>query len=495
MEPELKKDNANKTKAVAFTLQDWLALAGTLALSAMVVYGFAGWSRLPGLGVTVFTFSGAALTVWRLRGNLRVFKGAVFTVVCALLLALTYALFANEEMRLMNLPVLTAALLTGLYALSSSADALPHGPRALVSLAVRAIKDSVRHMDKPFRGAAALKQDQHKHLKNLGLGLLIAVPVLAVALRLLSSADEVFSDGLSKLLKGLSLEQGTGAAINILLTLGLGLMLFSLIWGIRQPVVPVQDKKTVSLPVLTAAVVLGALIAAYALFVWVQVNYLFGGAKSAAMAGGWAQYARKGFFELVFIGALNIGLMSLTLKKGQRSLLLRLLNGALIFLSALMLLSAARRMILYIEAFGFSLLRLITLWAMAMILSALAAFTVRLLHPDARLFRPLAALALASWVGLNLLSPAALVANWNAKAFIKGSLRSVDTNYLASLGADALPALRRLSENGSMDAAEAIRDLHRRGPSSWYAWSLSETQLVQNTPDKNSLTPSEGADE
>lgn len=495
MEPELKKDNANKMKAIILTLLDWLALAGTLALSAMVVYGFAGWSQVPGLGVTVFTFSGAALTAWRLRGSLHISKGAVFTTVCALLLAMTYTLYANEEMRLMNLPVLTASLLTGLYALSSGADALPYGPRALASLAGRAITDSVRHMDKPFRGVAALKQDQHKSLKNLGLGFLIAIPVLAVALGLLSSADEVFSAGLDQLLKRLSLTQGTDAVINILLTLGLGLALFSLIWGIRQPAVQVQDKKAVSLPVLTAAVVLGALTAAYALFVWVQINYLFGGAKSAAMAGGWAQYARKGFFELVFISALNIGLMSLTLQKGQRSLPLRVVNSALILLSTLILLSAARRMILYIEAFGFSLLRLITLWAMAMILSALIAFTVRLFRPEARLFRPLAALALASWVGLNLLSPAALVARWNADAFIKGSLRSVDTNYLASLGADALPALRRLSENGSKEAEEAIRDLHRRGPSPWYAWSLAEMQLDKGMLDSVLLAPSEGADE
>lgn len=48
------------------------------------------------------------------------------------------------------------------------------------------------------------------------------------------------------------------------------------------------------------------LCALYALFAAVQFIYLFGGREAVAMRGGYAQYARNGFFELVVICALNL---------------------------------------------------------------------------------------------------------------------------------------------------------------------------------------------
>lgn len=483
MELEWKQDAKDKAQKTPFTSKDWIALIAILALSAMIIYGFDNWSRIPGLGMTVFCWAGTGLAVWRLREMLRVSHSAIFMVVCALLLAVTYALYANEEMRILNLPVLVSSLLAGLYALAGGSEALPDGPRHLVSLAGRAVADSIRYINKPFQGIASLQQKQNKHLKSLGLGLIITLPVLVFALGLMSSADEVFSAGLSGFLQGLRFLSVTNTISKALLTLALALVLFSLLWGFRHPIGPAWRKSTVTLPILSGAMLLGTLIIAYVAFVWVQVNYLFGGASSASMAGGWAQYARKGFFELAAIGALNISVMAFTLPKGQCNLLLRILNGLLIVLTALILLSATRRMVLYIQFFGLSLLRLLTLWAMAMILIALIGFTVRLTCPETRLFRPLATLALAAWVALNLLSPAALVAKWNADAFTRGSLKNVDTGYLVSLGADTLPALRRLSEGGYSEADEALHQIYRREPTPWYAWSLAELHLNNVKPD------------
>ena len=58
-------------------------------------------------------------------------------------------------------------------------------------------------------------------------------------------------------------------------------------------------------PWIFSGTLLNALVL-YALFAAVQFEYLFGGAEAAAMEGGWAEYARSGFMQLVIVAAVNL---------------------------------------------------------------------------------------------------------------------------------------------------------------------------------------------
>lgn len=473
MELEWKQVEAVKqAQPVRFAPRDWAALVVTLALAALAVFGFDDARWMPGLGMTALTFAGVGLALFTLRGQMQHSRSARFLLGCGLALALTYSVYDNLVMRLLNLVPMAASLLLGQYNLAGGG--LPEGPLALSRAAGRAVADSLRHVDKPFRALSGLRQEKPGQLKGLGLGLLIAVPLLGIALVLLASADEVFGAGLSGLLRGLRFPAATDAVTDTLLSLALGLCLFSLLWGIRRPQPAAAPRERAGLPALSAGVVLGTLAAVYAAFVWVQLSYLFGGATSAAMAGGWAQYARRGFFELAAIGLLNISVLALTLPRGSGHPVLRALGGALVLLTALILVSAAWRMGLYIQAFGLSLLRLLTLWGMAMILAALIGFSVRLIRPGTALFRPLAAVALAAWVALSALGPAGLVARWNAAAYAQGRLAAIDARYLGRLGADALPVLTRLSQGGLAEADLAVQRLQSERDLPWWAWNLAQ---------------------
>ena len=55
----------------------------------------------------------------------------------------------------------------------------------------------------------------------------------------------------------------------------------------------------------------------YAVFCYIQVRYLFGGIETALLQGGYAQYARSGFFPVSYT---HLSATSMAVSRGRPSL-------------------------------------------------------------------------------------------------------------------------------------------------------------------------------
>lgn len=458
--------------------QDGMLLFPALALGALVGFGFSSIRWIPGLGVTLLGLLFTASGLYAARKRLRWSWGNGLLLIGALLLLCCYGLWANEPMRLLGAPVAAGSLLVALFHLAGRQAGPLHQAGLIRRSFALSLGGLFRYAGLPLRSLKGRSQGSHARLKAIGLGLLMALPLAGLAGLLLAKADQVFStwfSGLSLSLNGTQLAQ---AGWNLAKSLLLGLMAFSLLYRLRhgQPA-DIEPTARAGIAPLSLGIAIAALNLLYLMFAYIQFTYLFGGSQHAAMQGGWAQYARSGFFELVAVALINLGLVMLCSLWHPRHGPLRLLCGLLLALSALILASAARRMALYIAAFGPSLLRLITLWGMAMIAAAILAGCARLIWPGFRPFPILLALTLSSWLALNLMGPAGRVADWQAQAYLEGRLGHLDYAYLVRLGPDALPALTRLQQAGHSEASAAMGRLRQREAAPWYAASLSEYRL------------------
>ena len=237
---------------------------------------------------------------------------------------------------------------------------------------------------------------------------------------------------------------------------------------------PARDKQV--LYFLLPSVLLDAV---YVIFCAVQLRYLFGGAEAAAMAGGWAEYARTGFFQLVAVAAINLTLCAAgtdeerLVKKGGAAL--RIAEAVMLLLTAVILLSAARRMQLYVLAFGMSILRLMTVWGMAAAAVGIVLCAWKLFRPRASFFPVFFGYALVSWCILCLINPAGQVAKYNVNAYLDGRLKTVDTDYLGELYPDAKKALTLLEERSDEYDADIrrIRFEWDREAGRWAGWTAS----------------------
>jgi hypothetical protein len=229
-------------------------------------------------------------------------------------------------------------------------------------------------------------------------------------------------------------------------------------------------------------VVLDALFAA---FVVVQLAVLFGGRTHVLDSAGltYAQYARQGFFQLLIVAALTLGVIAIVVHFGGRDpaarLWLRVLLGLLCALTLVILASAFTRMNLYQEAYGFTRLRLLVdlsiLWmavVFGLVMAAGIAWKGRWLP------RAVVAAGLVAVVGFGLYNPDARIADRNVERFRATGL--IDLGYLAGLSTDAVPALMELPEPHRSCVIDHI--VGRVDDPTGWSFNLSRLHAVQIHP-------------
>lgn len=243
---------------------------------------------------------------------------------------------------------------------------------------------------------------QKRQIKQVLIGLAVGLPLLVVVLALLSQADESMNTLLFDLLKTVRIGECIWAALIVLVT---SMLVYSFFYGSRYRLPVLKPLPDGSWSAATLGVIEVLLLAAYALFLGLQFSYLFGGMLPAAYT--YSMYARAGFSELIAVSLINFTLLALSVRYGEPQPVLRGLNWGVLVSNALLLASAALRLIMYIGAYGLTMRRILPLWLMAF----LAALTVLTAVRLARERLPLARIA---GIGFLLWYAALHVPDWGA---------------------------------------------------------------------------------
>lgn len=326
-------------------------------------------------------------------------------------------------------------------------------------------------------------------------GVLLAAPLLLVFGGLLVAADAVFEKLVTDVL-GFDLVEVLN---HLFLVLFFAWVSAGLLWAALLSQVPEQialrRPGVLSLGIVEVGIVLGLLDALFLAFVVIQVRYLFGGARTVVEGIGltYAEYARRGFFELVAVTALALPLLLLAhwlLRTGNRGepgeRVFRVLSGLMVALLFVVVASALQRMRLYVGEFGLTELRFFTTAFMAWVAAVLAWFvlTVLLGRRDRFAFGALVA-GFAAIVLINLANPDTLIARVNLERMEEGE--RFDACYLTLLSADAAPvlldALPRLEKADRRTVEEDLRARWSGATEAdWRTWNLSRARarhLVQ----------------
>lgn len=212
-----------------------------------------------------------------------------------------------------------------------------------------------------------------------------------------------------------------------------------------------------------ATTVLATIDVLFGAFVAVQLAYLFGGRETLDVAGlTYAEYARRGFFELLAVAAIALPLVFGLDWVGRRDTarqrrLFQALGGAMVALTLVILASAMLRMMLYEDAYGYTHLRLYShafmVWLAALCLLFLAALVL-----ERRRWLTFAAVlsVVVGLAALDLLDPDRFIAEQNLRRYEAG--RPLDARHLTDLSADAAPVVLRALDVATARDDAAVRD-------------------------------------
>jgi hypothetical protein len=275
-------------------------------------------------------------------------------------------------------------------------------------------------------------------------GVLLAALPLLVFGSLFAAADPLFARYAADLVEGLDEAAGHLAWILALAWLVAGLLTgmvlarFPADLELRPPRAAIGDALVVALALV---------LALFAAFLAVQARALAGGHAfvEAEVGLSYAEYARQGFFQLLACAAVALPLLLgadwAVGPSHPRRRRVVVLCVALVVAVLAVLASAARRMALYVEAYGLTELRVYAWAIMAWLAIAFLAFALAAARGSRERFALHAlAAAGASVLALGFLDPPAAIVRYNLGRAVR-SESGFDALYAGSLGADAVPAL------------------------------------------------------
>jgi len=274
-------------------------------------------------------------------------------------------------------------------------------------------------------------------------GVLIALPIAVLIAGLLASADPVFASFFN-----LNIDIGQ-------LLLDVVFVLMGSMWAAgllrltaSEPLDRI-DGPVWRLGATEALVVLAILDAVFAAFAVAQVLAVSGAAGSTLRAAGvtYADYARSGFFQLLWVSGITLVLLVLfsrisnfAERNARRAFMVLALSA--IALTLMIDAVAFRRLSLYEEAYGFTMLRLYShifaAW-LAVVFFTLAAEFLGVWRRRRWFIGATLTTAVALLLVLNLASPEAMVVAFNTSHAL--SVHKIDGEYLSELSSDATPAL------------------------------------------------------
>ena len=407
---------------------------------------------------------------------------AAFSAVRADVMLLAFDLLAAFALTVATVVVSSGVRVMDLPAFRLMAE----GSGAIGALLVRAT--SVLATAWPFLGSVL--GARATRASGYAAGLLLAVPFLFVFAALFGSADAVFARTLAdafdvrRWLDTLGDLPGRVVVGAVAAWSAAGAL-----YRLRaEPRVPLSGRPRGWLGVEPATVALLAIDALFAVFVVLQVAYLFGGRDTVEAARlSYSAYARRGFFELITVTMLVGGLLfiaELAVRRRARTFVIAAL--ALVGLSGVVLLSAAYRLDLYQRAYGWTEQRFYALAMIVFLAAALGILAWSLLRGTMSwTLQPLSIAALTVAAAVNAMAPSEYVVRANvARVLDPGSLpadaeRGLDAWYVSTLGDGAVPllieALPSLPEPERSRLGTRLRqDLEARvrTPQPWQSWNV-----------------------
>ncbi len=423
-----------------------------------------------GFGTTLFYGLFATLSFVYLKRPGKLPKGSVLCFVFATLSALNFSLFANPHIQMFNLLFLMGCVVYEMALLSGTRIEAKLGGCFPADMLNQGLFVAFGNFFNNFRILFSRKSKKDQTLLAVLVGLIIAIPVLTIIILLLIQADAAFEALTSHFSYWFRSEIGR-FLFWLVPSILVGCYLFGLLYGnrYRRRTDCITEEKVTNLrqscQKLVPAVfgtTLALVCAVYIVFLVVQVVSVIESYEAGQpLSVSYAEYARRGFFELCGLACFNLLIMGgawlFTSAKEKRPLSQRILFALLSGETLLLILTAVGKMIFYVKRYGLTQKRVYTLWFMAtmfLFFCVLMASQIKKLP----LTRIAVILCSVSFLILSYSNVDGLIVRYNVDAYQSGRLDELNITTFYTIPAAALPEAVKVYE-GMEETPDLKRDL------------------------------------
>ena len=425
-------------------------------------------------------------------------KIAATPIICGLVSFGTNAVFVLTSNGSVRFFAVIIGFLLALICLHGFIDGAPKGNRETVGVFV----SSFLTLENTFLALRSLV-DNVSGKKTFGkalVGFICAVPVLVVVVPLLLSSDAAFSGMMGNLFSNVF-----STVIKSLFGIAISFLLIT--YGITKKSRRAVEKKGITLPEIESVYVVSFLTAisvCYMLYLFSQLAYFFSAFKGFLPDESitYAEYARRGFFEMCAIAVINLVLVFLSLllshkkENGATSVGVKALSTFISVFTLIIIATAISKMVLYIGAYGMTVLRLTTSAFMILLAVVVISAILKIYIKRINVIKTSLITAGCILIALGTLNVNAVCAKYNYEAYINGALPTIDVSAMYSLGDEGIPYLCLLTEDDDpLVIEEAEENLARayyfryfKGMKPYTAYAMEDLKKMQRWDGFESMT-------
>ena len=315
---------------------------------------------------------------------------------------------------------------------------------------------TMKNIDITIKSLFCTENGSKKTLGKVLIGFLCAIPILIVVVPLLISSDDAFRYMVEKIFKH--------TPSTVLKTIfGLIVSLFAISYGFSlKSNHMIKFKKSTFSGIENIYIIslLSTVSISYILYLFSQLAYFFSAFKGFLpdIDATYAQYARKGFFEMCAVALINLCLifLSLLLAKKENGKVCNGLRILLTFISIFTLIiiaTAISKMVLYIETYGMTVIRLTTSAFMLFLAIVFISTILRIYIIKINVIKTALISACLIILTLGIANVNAICAKYNYDAFKSNKLKTIDIEAIYNLGDEGIPYILKLGASKDEDVA------------------------------------------
>ncbi len=468
----------------------------SISLGLAIIFNFLFFDKLIGLSVLIFALVFLGTVSWLGLREQNGVKKVWWIMVLIVFFALMPSIRANEFLSFLNI----CAILGLLMLLAQELVGVSAFMMRLYDYFILVVFVPLRMLGQALGTATQIVQI-HSNVKHRDVwlralkGAVMATPILIIFGVLFSQADLAFSQFMKSFINISISEHTIQYFVLLFVAFVASLSFLSYIFS-PKPIQSESSLKQVNIAVqsgreIETMVFLGLISGLFLLFIGFQITYLFGGETNIINAGfTYAEYARKGFWELLAVSVLSL-LVLLASEKyagGESKKGGRFLIPALIMIAEIgvVIVSAFKRLSLYVDAYGMTLQRFyaegfILLLAVLFILLAVKFIKSK---PE-RFFTFGTLLSITSFIiVVNLVNPDVYIIKTNMRQLTETG--KVDVAYLNELSADAVPLEIQLYSKLEGEEKQTLKELLQKqkdrlqkNSSNWQSINLSRSHALR----------------
>ena len=440
-----------------------------------ILHSYLFYGNRWGISVVLFTMALMALFIYSLKDKENIKnKKALLLSIPITLISLSYGLFNNIFFKITNFFVIIGLtcimLIWAIYgefnitSIISNTVIFIFKPVIYIPEAVKLIISSVfgKNQNNISNDTNKEKISENKVIKQILSGLIISIPLLIVILALLMSADTVFAQILEPIkefvLNIFNLGFWFSVYFRIIVFSIVCIYIMAFVCNILKSNTENMQKtnsKGLNMQNITVNTVLTILNIVYLLFVIVQFTHLF-----TQIGQGdeiyYADYARKGFFQLMIVTFINFAIILITNANKIETTMFtniytKIMNLFLIIFTAILIFSSFVRMYIYEQQFGYTFLRLLVYFILITELILIIPTIVYVFNKKIKLLKCYIVIFAVMYTLANFVNVDKTIARKNVDRYIANvelvsdkQKSEIDFNYLRRLSTDAIPDIIRL---------------------------------------------------